>query len=151
MLTIGIVSLLLYSSYNKISHIHVKNIYRISGIIILYSIIILYNSTNIIYIGRSIILFNDLIVVSSYSTYIKLLLLILTLVYIIIKYEYMNININSSLTIKNTIEAGTQRNQPGYVISQLHCSNDYILLILFSLYLAIAESTHGRLLFIIGS
>ena len=109
MLTIGIVSLLLYSSYNKISHIHVKNIYRISGIIILYSIIILYNSTNIIYIGKSIILFNDLIVVSSYSTYIKLLLLILTLVYIIIKYEYMNININSSLTIKNTIEAGTPK------------------------------------------
>lgn len=94
MLLTGIVVLLLYSSYNNIRWEELKNLYRISGIIVLYSIIILYNSTNIIYIGKSLSLFNDLIVITPYSVYIKILLLILTIIYIIAKNEYMKLNLS---------------------------------------------------------
>lgn len=94
MLLTGIIVLLLYSSYNKIQWDELKNIYRIAGIIVLYSIIILYNSTNIIYIGKSMMLFNDLIVITPYSVYIKTLLLIITILYIITKNEYMKLNLS---------------------------------------------------------
>lgn len=94
MLLIGIVVLLLYSSYNKIQWDELKNIYRIAGIIVLYSIIILYNSTDIIYIGKSMVLFNDLIVITPYTIYIKILILILTMLYIIANNEYMKLKLS---------------------------------------------------------
>lgn len=94
MLIIGIITLLLYSSYNKIQWEELKNIYRIGGLIVLYSIIILYNSTNIIYIGKSLSIFNDLLMITPYTIYIKILILIITLLYIIIMNEYMKLNVN---------------------------------------------------------
>lgn len=92
MLVIGILVLLLYSSYNSIHWDELKNIYRISGIIVLYTIILLYNSTDIIYMGKSLVLFNDLLVITPYSVYIKILLLVITILYIISKNEYMKLN-----------------------------------------------------------
>jgi NADH-ubiquinone oxidoreductase chain 2 len=97
MLLIGIITILLYSSYNEIYKTELKRIYQISGIIILYTIIILYNSINIIYIGKSLILFNDIINITSYTIYIKILILILTIIYILINNEYINITINNNI------------------------------------------------------
>lgn len=94
MLLTGIIVLLLYSSYNNVRWEELKNIYRMSGIIVLYSIVILYNSTNIIYIGKSLSIFNDLIVITPYSVYIKILILIISIIYIIAINEYMKLNIS---------------------------------------------------------
>jgi hypothetical protein len=135
MLVIGIISLILYSSYNKLHQDEIKNIYRISGIIILYSIIILYNSINIIYIGKSLILFNDLIVITTYSSYIKLLLLVLTFIYILLKYEYININ-NKSLTLnKNYLVASAPLGGSNGLIKigASGVESDYIIIILINL------------------
>lgn len=139
MLVIGIISLILYSSYNKLHQDEIKNIYRISGIIIIYSIIILYNSINIIYIGKSLILFNDIIVITTYSIYIKLLLLILTFIYILLKYEYININ-NISISRNYPVDVKTgSLFETNYLSHGVNSSrffgpeSDYIIIILINL------------------
>jgi len=42
--------------------------------------------------GKSLVLFNDLLVITPYSVYIKILLLVITILYIISKNEYMKLN-----------------------------------------------------------
>jgi len=102
MLLIGLLSLILISSNNIFSIKEFKNIIHISILIMLYMIIILNDSTSLSLINNGLLIYNNILFITSYNWIIKNLIIILTIIYFIILYNYSNYY-NKTIYIKEYI------------------------------------------------
>lgn len=102
MLLIGLLSLILISSNNIFSIKEYKNIIHISILIMLYMIIILNNSTSLTLINNGILIYNNILLLTSYNWIIKNLIVVLTIIYLVILYNYSDYY-NKTIYIKEYI------------------------------------------------
>ena len=91
MLIFGIIIIIL-SSFNLKTIKEVKEIYRISIILLLQIIVILYDSIELDFINKGISIYNDILIITSYTKIIELIILIITILYIYVIKEYIYIN-----------------------------------------------------------
>jgi NADH-ubiquinone oxidoreductase chain 2 len=120
MLLIGILSLILYSSYKNYTIKDLKEFIVTSILLIIYTIIILWNSSSLLTIGKGLSLFNNTFLLTPYTISIKFLLLILVILYFIIIYHYMQSSKSS-----NIISKYININNPG---------SEFIILILLNIF-----------------
>nr|YP_008474896.1 NADH dehydrogenase subunit 2 [Diddensiella santjacobensis]AGS44127.1 NADH dehydrogenase subunit 2 [Diddensiella santjacobensis] len=95
MLTIGIITLIITSSYNRYSVVLLKDTYSITILTILYTIIILYNSHTMTYIGTGMEILNHNICITVYNIYIQILLLCIVIIYMVVHNSYIRVYYNS--------------------------------------------------------
>jgi hypothetical protein len=88
MLIFGIIIIIL-SSFNLKTIKEVKEIYRISIILLLQIIVILYDSIELDFINKGISIYNDILIITSYTKIIELIILIITILYIYVIKEYI--------------------------------------------------------------
>ena len=101
MILIGILSLILYSSYKEYTIKELKEVIMISVLLVIYSISILWNSTSLITIGKGLLTLNNNLLVTPASIVIQLLILILVFLYLIILFQYINNNKGNGLLAMN--------------------------------------------------
>lgn len=102
MLLIGLLSLILISSNNKFTIKEYKNIIHISILIMLYMLIILNDSISLTFINNGILIYNNILFITSYNWIIKNLIVLLTILYLIVLYNYSNYY-NKTIFIKEYI------------------------------------------------
>lgn len=120
MLLIGILSLILYSSYKEYTIKELKEVIMVSALLVIYSMTILWNSTSLITIGKGLSILNNNFLITPYTVSIQYLVLILVLLYLILIYQYINSN-NNNGSIKTLLTM----NEP---------SNEFIILVLLNVF-----------------
>lgn len=81
--------IIIISTFNLKTIKEIKEIYRIGIVLLLQIIIILYDSIQLDYINKGISLYNNMIIITSYTKIIELLIFIMTIIYIYIIKEYI--------------------------------------------------------------
>lgn len=102
MLLIGLFSLILISSNSKFSIKEYKNIIHISILIMLYMLIILNDSISLTFINNGLLIYNNILFITSYNWIIKNLIILLTIIYLIVLYNYSNYY-NKTIYIKEFV------------------------------------------------
>lgn len=99
--------IIIISTFNLKTIKEIKEIYRIGIILLLQIIIILYDSIQLDVIRTGISLYNNMIVITSYTKLIELLIFIMTIIYIYIIKEYIyNIKIINNNEISSQTGEG---------------------------------------------
>jgi hypothetical protein len=105
MLILGTIIIIL-SSFNLKTIKEVKEIFRISIILLIQIIIILYDSIQLDYINNGISIYNDIFIVTSYTKAIELIIFIITILYIYVIKEYI---INDNINNKDILHKGLHK------------------------------------------
>lgn len=135
MILIGILSLILYSSYKEYTIKELKEVIMVSVLLVVYSMIILWNSTSLITIGKGLLTLNNNLLITPTAVAIQYLILILVGLYLILIYQYIN---SKDASKKDALLAS---NEP---------SSEFIILVLlnaFAISLFI-ESVNSLMIFI---
>ena len=99
--------IIIISTFNLKTIKEIKEIYRIGIILLLQIIIILYDSIQLDVIRTGISLYNNMIVITSYTKLIELLIFIITIIYIYIIKEYIyNIKIINNNEVSSQVGEG---------------------------------------------
>lgn len=101
MLLIGILSLILYSSYKDYTMKDLKEFIVTAILLILYTMIILWNSSSLLTMGKGLSIFNNTFLLTPYTISIKFLLLIVVILYLIIVYHYVQSSKSTTININN--------------------------------------------------
>jgi hypothetical protein len=108
MLIFGIIIIIL-SSFNLKTIKEVKEIYRISIILLLQIIVILYDSIELDFINKGISIYNDILIITSYTKIIELIILIITILYIYVIKEYIISTNNGSAASGKALQSGLHK------------------------------------------
>lgn len=105
MLFLGTIIIIL-SSFNLKTIKEVKEIFRISIILLIFITIILYDSIQLDYINNGIAIYNDIFIIRSYTKAIELIIFIITILYIYIIKEYL---INEHINNRDILHKGLHK------------------------------------------
>lgn len=105
MLILGTIIIIL-SSFNLKTIKEVKEIFRISIILLIQIIVILYDSIQLDYINNGISIYNDIFIITSYTKAIELIIFIITILYIYVIKEYL---INDNINNKDILHKGLHK------------------------------------------
>ena len=96
MLVLGTLILIL-STFNLQTIKEVKEIYRIGIVLLLQVLVVLYDSIQLDFVGGGLAIYNDVLVVTSYTKMIEALIFIIGIAYLYVLQEYVyNIKTNSN-------------------------------------------------------
>lgn len=96
MLVLGTLILIL-STFNLQTIKEVKEIYRIGVVLLLQVLVVLYDSIQLDFVGGGLAIYNDVLVVTSYTKMVEALIFIMGIAYLYVLQEYVyNIKTNSN-------------------------------------------------------
>lgn len=96
MLVLGTLILIL-STFNLQTIKEVKEIYRIGIVLLIQVLVVLYDSIQLDFVGGGLAIYNDVLVVTSYTKMIEALIFIIGIAYLYVLQEYVyNIKTNSN-------------------------------------------------------
>lgn len=96
MLVLGTLILIL-STFNLQTIKEVKEVYRIGVVLLLQVLVVLYDSVQLDFVGGGLALYNDVLVVTSYTKMVEALIFLMGIAYLYVLQEYVhNIQTNSN-------------------------------------------------------